>query len=134
MFTRELNRDQWPEFFDAFSRDYQGHPVTLDLPEPHTLGTIETIARDLPFVGITAEPHADGGVKSIEIVLGTAPENHLVHTVNLPTHVFVGRDVHGIDRVVVIRAERYPTVRHDFHEPAARGAAPAPSTAVDAAE
>jgi hypothetical protein len=121
MFTRELNPGEWPAFFDAFSREYQGHNVTLELPEPHTLGTIETIARGVPFVGITAEPRPGGiGVRSIEIVLGTSPDDHLVHTVNLPTRVFVGRDEHGADQVIVIRSERDPTVRLDFHEPAGR--------------
>jgi hypothetical protein len=117
MLTRELHPDEWPAFFDAFGREYQGRAATLDLPEPHTLGTIEAIARDLPLVGITAEPHEAGGrPKSIEIVLGTAPDNHLVHTVNLPTRVFVGQDAHGVDDVIVIRAERDPTIRLDLHE------------------
>jgi hypothetical protein len=121
MFTRELNPNEWPTFFDAFSREYQGHRVTLDLPEPHTLGTIEAIARDVPFLGITAEPRGGGtGMRSIEIVLGTTPQDHLVHTVNLPTRVFVARDEHGADEVIVIRSQRDPTVRLDFHEPSAR--------------
>ena len=120
MFTRELDKSEWAAFFNAFSRHYQGHPMTLDLPERHTLGTIEVIARDLPFVGITAERQPDGDdVKSIEILLGTAPENHLVHTINLPTHVYDGQITNGSDEVIVFESERDPTVRLDFREPAA---------------
>jgi hypothetical protein len=120
MFTRELDKSEWAAFFNAFSRHYQGHPMTLDLPEPHTLGTIEVIARDLPLVGIAAErgPGSDN-VTSIEILLGTTPENHLMHTINLPTHVYVGQITNGSDEVIVFESERDPTVRLDFREPAA---------------
>jgi hypothetical protein len=120
MFTREIDQSEWPAFFDAFSREYQGHPVTLDLPEPHTMGTVATVARAVPFGGLTAEPHGGGPVKSIEIVLGTSSQDHLVHTINLPTHVSVDTDEHGADAVIMIRSQRDPTVRLDFREAAPR--------------
>jgi len=115
MFQRELDKSEWSSFFSAFSRHYRGHPMTLEMPEPHTLGTIEVIARDLPLVGITAERTITGhGVTSIEVLLGTSPQNHLTHTVNLPTHVYVGQVTNGCDEVILIKSERDPTVRLDF--------------------
>jgi hypothetical protein len=135
MCARELNPSQWPAFFDAFNRQCHGHAATLELPEPHTLGTIEAIARDLPLVGITAEPRPGGiGVRSIEIVLGAAPDDHVVHTVNLPTRVLVDQDEHGADQVIVIRAERDPTVRLDLRDRAPSRRSKPAATSVAAAQ
>lgn len=117
MFTRELDISEWPGFFDCFSRQYRGRPITLELPEPHTLGKTETIARDLPLVGITAERSRCGhGVASIEILLGAGPEDHFIHTVNQPTHVLVGQITNGTDETIVIKSASDPTVRLDFSE------------------
>jgi hypothetical protein len=112
MFARELDKSEWPAFFNAFSRRYQGRAMTLDLPEPHTLGTIEVIARDLPLVGITAErAGGDEEVASIEILLGISSESHLTHTINHPTHVAIDQVNNGTDDVIVIHSLRDPTVR-----------------------
>ena len=65
MRTRELDSDEWAAFFNAFSRQYRGQPVTLELAERGPLDSARFIAQQVPLVGITAEPEV-GTPKSIE--------------------------------------------------------------------
>ena len=96
--------------------------MTLDLPGPQTRGTIEVIARDVPLVGVTAEPGPGADeIKSIEILLGASPDRQVMHTIHQPTRVFVGQVCNGHDEVILIESLGDPTVRLDFSEPARSG-------------
>jgi Family of unknown function (DUF5335) len=130
MRTRELDPSEWAPFFEAFSRQYRGRPVTLELAESGPFNSARFIAQQLPLVGITAEPEL-GPVKAIEIVVGAEPENHLCHIVSSPSHVKVGQISNGEDGVLVIESASDPTVLLAFRpgdlpepEDAALGANP----------
>jgi hypothetical protein len=117
MFTRELDACEWLGFFSAFSRHYKGVPMTLNLPPAHGGVAAEVIARDLPLVGVTAEcRYGDGRVTSIDIMLGSSLEDHVIHTINRPTHVFIGQISNGSDETIVIHSQTDPPVELDFRE------------------
>jgi len=117
MYTRELDAAEWVGFFSAFSRHYKGVPMTLDLPAGLGGAPKEIIARDLPLVGVTAEcRYGDDRITSIDIMLGSSLEDHVIHTVNQPTHVFIGQISNGSDETIVIHAENDPPVELDFRE------------------
>lgn len=116
MTTRELDQSEWTSFFNCFSRHYQGRRVTLELKERGPLGTPQMIARDLPLMGITAEKR-DGEIKTIEILVGDSPDNHLMHIVNAPSRVSVAQITNGEDEALIIESMSDPTVELDFRQP-----------------
>jgi hypothetical protein len=117
MFMRELDASEWFPFFSAFSRHYKGVPMTLDLPSGREGEPKEIIARDLPLVGVTAEcRYGDDRITSIDIMLGSSLEDHVIHTVNQPTHVFIGQISNGSDETIVIHSQTDPPVELDFRE------------------
>lgn len=116
MTTRELDQSEWTSFFNCFSRHYQGRRVTLELKERGPLRSPQMIARDLPFMGITAEMR-DGEIKAIEILVGDTPENHLMHIVNAPSRVSVAQITNGEDEALIIESMSDPTVEIDFRQP-----------------
>jgi len=115
MRTRELDPVEWSAFFKAFSRQYRGRPVTLELAEKGPFESVRFIAQHVPLIGITAEPE-QGTPKSIEIVVGADPDSHLCHTIGSPSHVKVGQISNGEDEVLVIESVTEPTVLLAFHE------------------
>ena len=115
MRTRELDPREWVAFFEAFSRQYRGRPVTLELAEKGPLNSARFIAQQVPLVGITAEPEA-GEARAIEIVVGDGPDSHLCHIISSPSHVKVGQISGGEDEVLVIESASDPTVLLAFHQ------------------
>jgi hypothetical protein len=85
MATQEIPRDQWPTFFDEFSRQYEG-----------ALGRIETIGTDigdqqtatLPFQGVSFDAKgSESG--SVIVLLGTEIMDHLERVIQNPASVQV---------------------------------------------
>jgi hypothetical protein len=113
MDTRDLDPTEWAAFFDAFSRHYRDRPVTVDIERPGHAGGTSVIARRMPLVGISCEPHT-GAVQSIEIIVGNSIDDDLVHVVNAPRRVRVGQISNGEDEVIVIDSSTDPTARIDF--------------------
>jgi hypothetical protein len=96
---RELDRSEWPLFFDRLSRQYQGHRVTVEAAGDFR--RIRTMARHIPLMGITVEP--DGNDEAvIEIMTGDSPDAYISHTVVGPSHVMVRQPVNGEDREIEI--------------------------------
>lgn len=86
MRTREIPCNEWPAFFEQFSRLHHRKPATL-CTMARDLG-VQSNARDLPLMGVTGEARGSIG-QEIEIMLGEAPNAHLVHTITRPTRVRV---------------------------------------------
>jgi hypothetical protein len=100
MRTQEIPRNEWPEFFNSFTRRHEGWRVTLELFGPEIGDQIE--GRDLAFEGITAEM-ADGGAK-IEIMIGADPDDHITHVVTAPTQVSLEQTDEGADTALLIKS------------------------------
>ena len=112
--TRELARDEWCRFFNGFSRQYAGKPVTVDVIEESGSGrSRHRIVKRLPLLGITAEP-ASADVESIDIITGEPPDELVTHVVHNPIRVTVGQVSDGADEVMLIDSAGDPSVRVAF--------------------
>jgi hypothetical protein len=115
MDTRDLDTEEWADFFDAFSRNYHGRPVTLELGPGHPRKLRCLIARHVPLIGITAEPRV-GRVRSVNVTIGGGADEYLCHVVNAPRRVRVEQVSNGADEVITIDSDTDPTLRVDFSE------------------
>lgn len=97
MQTQEIPRDQWPSFFESFSRAHQGCLSTVEVLDSEIGSQVE--AERLPLQGVAADWKGTGG-NSISIMLGGSAENALTHTIGDVTHVSVERTDAGNDEVL----------------------------------
>ncbi|HKZ78826.1 MAG TPA: DUF5335 family protein [Pyrinomonadaceae bacterium] len=105
MKTRVLQRTEWPDFFDSFSRQHEGWLTTLEVFGPDIGDQIEE--RDLTLEGVTAEL-ADAGDK-IEIMLGNKPNDHITRTISAPADVSLEQTDEGADVALAIKTQNGTT-------------------------
>lgn len=98
--TQKIERREWMEFFDQFSRRHRGWLVTLEVLETDLGDQIE--ARELPLEGITAELKDSGD--EIEIIAGS-PDAHVSHTITRPERVWLKQTEEGADETLEIESE-----------------------------
>lgn len=101
MRTKEISRNEWPEFFDSFSRQHEGWLVTLEI-----LGTdigAQVEGRELAFEGILVEWDEVHG-NQIAVILGTKPDDHVTHNIRHPTQVSLEQTDEGADAALAIRS------------------------------
>jgi hypothetical protein len=99
--TKEIPRDEWLTFFDAFSRRHEGWLATVEV-----LGKevgAQTEARELPLVGVTAELKG-GEDDTVSIILGEAQEDHITHTVTRPARVRLEQTEGGADEALQVES------------------------------
>ena len=99
MVTREIPRNEWPRFFDEFSRRHRGWLVTIEIFG--SLGA-QVEAKERPLNGIVAEER-DGSF-AIEILTGSAPGETLTHTITRPTRIQVEETREGAEVAVQIES------------------------------
>lgn len=102
MATKEIPRDEWTTFLDAFSKQHEGWLATLEILSADIGAQQE--ARDLPleglsFISIDSEP------ETIVISLGTAAEDHVTHVVPKPTRVWLEQNLEGANAALEIESE-----------------------------
>ena len=98
MSNQEIRRADWREFFDEFSRAHERWLATVEVFGD--LGA-QTVAEELPLVGIVADEPSHGG--AVAIVLGRGDET-LTHTVARPKRVDVERGEEGAEAAVEIES------------------------------
>jgi hypothetical protein len=112
MHTREIERRQWSDFLDGFSRQHEGWLVTVeDVPGGEGSSCVET--RDLPLQGISID--RDG---AISISVGDSADNHLTRTVDHPTRIIVEQTDAGGDHGLRINRDRDEATRVRFRSAA----------------
>lgn len=99
MRTVEIARKEWIGALDEFNRKHQGALVSLDVLGP-SIGAQPEL-RDLPLVGITAEPGNQG---TISIAAARSADDHLTHTIQSPTHIWIARSDEGADAALEIES------------------------------
>lgn len=108
MSTREIPRDEWASFFDAFSRQHEGWLAGLEIFAAE-LGAQEE-AHELPFEGITLAAAASDGSEegprgvTVTINLGKTPEDHVSHTILEPTHIWLEQTAEGANAALEIES------------------------------
>jgi len=98
MQTKEIQQNEWPKFFDNFSRKHEGEILSIEV-----LGTdigAQLEEKGLALEGIMAE--ATGN--TIVIMAGGRPDDHVTRSVNRPTGVSIERTDEGDDAALAIKA------------------------------
>lgn len=86
MSTRKIPAEEWPTFFDEFSKKHQGKRASAQL---HGQGVIQHEEVDyLPFSGVTLEEKGSDS-NAVRVMLGDSAEDHLTHEVPAPHTVWV---------------------------------------------
>ena len=85
--TREVPRDQWTLFCDAFSRQHQGWLAFVEVIGADVGAQSEADA--LPFAGITADTKAKES--AILLMLGDTRVDHITHVVQNPARMMIER-------------------------------------------
>ncbi|HKY42613.1 MAG TPA: DUF5335 family protein [Pyrinomonadaceae bacterium] len=101
MQTQEIPREQWPSFFDSFSRQHEGWLATLEV-FAETVGA-QPEAEELPFEGISLDAE-DGELDSVIISFGKSPSQHITHTIHQPKHLWLQQTPEGADAALEIKA------------------------------
>jgi hypothetical protein len=101
MITREIPKDEWQEFCDAFSRLHQGWLADLQVEGQDITQRFE--ARGLPFEGISySEKGSDKN--EISISINRDVDDHLTHFVVNPTHLHIEQSDDGVDQGLAIES------------------------------
>jgi hypothetical protein len=114
MITREIPKNEWPTFFDNFSRKHEGWLVDLEILGPDIGAQVE--GRDLTLEGITDEWN-DALGDTIIIMTGLKPEEHTTHSVTHPTEVSVEQTDDGADATLAVKSEDGTTALLRFRSP-----------------
>jgi hypothetical protein len=109
MRAREIARSEWPDFFEAFSRQHEQWLVTVE-EIPGGEGSTCVEARDVRLQGIFMDGHAE----AISIVLGDSPDQHLTHTVSHPARVILEQTDAGVDQGIRINRDHDQATRVSF--------------------
>jgi Family of unknown function (DUF5335) len=112
--TREIQREDWPDFFDGFSRRHAGWLVTIELLDKEIGDQIEVENKALK--GIVAESRRDP--KVIDIFVWNKPNEDSAHIIDKPTHVWVEENAEGAEAALEIVSEDHGTTLLTFKSPA----------------
>jgi hypothetical protein len=96
--TREIARDEWPEFLDAFSRQHDLWIVSVEVAGADIGAQVE--GQRLRLRGISA----DAGQSSISIMLETPGGGHLTHTVIEPSQLWIEQTSTGADAALQLQS------------------------------
>ena len=114
MKTKEGPKDEWPEFFDRFSRQYEGWLVTLEILAADIGAQVEE--QNLAFEGIVHEWDAIQG-NEIMIMVGAKPDNHITHSISHPVQVSLEQTDEGADAALAIKSAGGTTALLRFRSP-----------------
>ena len=107
MQTQEIPREQWRSFFNSFSQQHEGWLATLELFSLE-IGAQEE-AHELPFEGISINSN-ESEKESVIISLAQTSEDHLTHTIDDPTRVWLQQTTEFADASVEIEADNSKTL------------------------
>ena len=102
MKTKEIAKNEWPKFFDAFSRQHEGWLVDLEIFGSEIGAQVEE--RQLTLEGITDESKGTEG-NTIMIMIGAKPDDHITHSIARPTQVNLEQTDEGADAALAIKGE-----------------------------
>lgn len=114
MKTKEIPKNEWPEFFDSFSRQHEGWLVTLEIFGSEIGAQVEE--RELAFEGIVDEWDEIQG-NQIAIMMGAEPGDHITHSIRQPTQVSLEQTDEGADAALAIKSADGVTALLRFRSP-----------------
>ena len=99
--TREIRREDWSDFFDEFSRRYDGWLVTSELLDPKLGDQVEV--ENQAFRGIVAEVRRDP--KVIEIFTENREKASTTNVIEEPSRVWIEESGKDADAALQIEAK-----------------------------
>ena len=101
MKIKEIPKEEWAQFFDAFSRQHEGWLITTEIFRNDIGDQVQE--RELEFEGITDEWDEVSG-NSIIVMTGGNRDVHITHSITLPTHVSLQQTDEGADAALFIKS------------------------------
>lgn len=96
MNTREIDRAEWREVLDSFSRRHDGWLVSITIESAD--GAQQFLVRDLPMHGVTAELREDHD----EVVIYCGEAAQITHVVRTPASVSIAQTDDGAEAALAI--------------------------------
>jgi len=93
---KDIQKDEWPTFFDAFTREHIGWTITLELIGTEIGAQIQD--RELVFEGIVTER------QEIMIMAGERADDHVSHRIAKAVEVSVDEDHDSSSSMIMIKA------------------------------
>jgi Family of unknown function (DUF5335) len=115
MHSHEIPAEQWLGFFDQFSHDHAGWPVTVEVLSSDDTSP-EKIARNLPLQGISFD-RAGTRPSSLRIMAGDDPAANVSHVIDLPLHVRLAEKEDDSSGLLMIEPAQGETTLVHFHPP-----------------
>jgi hypothetical protein len=114
MQSREIPDEHWISFFDEFSRDHVGWPVTIEVISPES--GPQHVATELPLQGISFDP---GGSRpcTINVGAGDNPSANFSHVIDMPLHIRLAEAERDADGTIQIEPARGPVTLVHYHRP-----------------
>ncbi len=113
MKSREIDRTEWRQFTEAFSRQHDGWLVSLYAERRS--GEHDYIARDVPFRGIIAE--TDRGREAVTVMIDGSGDRHLSHTVSHPDRIVLIETDEGAEAAISVTDESGAVLTTEFRTP-----------------
>jgi hypothetical protein len=110
MRTKQIPKNEWTEFLDIFSRQHQGWLVRLEILDPEIGAQIEETG--LALEGIAESDDAVGN--TITIMAGNKPDEHVTHSIRLPTEISLEQTEEGADVALSIKSAEGSTALLSF--------------------
>ena len=114
MKTKEIAKNEWPEFLDNFSRKHEGWLAALEVFGAEIGAQVEE--RELAFEGIVDEWDEVQG-NQIMIMMGAKPDDHITHSISRPTQVGLEQTDEGADAALAIKSADGVTALLRFRSP-----------------
>ena len=98
-----IARNEWPSFFERFSRRHEGWLVTLEVFQPEIGARVQE--RDLALEGVSAElGNGNGDKDKIAILIGGKSHQHVTHIVLNPVEVSLEHTEDGANHALAIKS------------------------------
>ncbi len=101
MTVREIDRNNWDEFFESFSRRYRGWLVNVQVAGQDARRRFE--AKGLPFQGIAMDDKGTGQ-DQVSIFMNRELKENLTHIVSRPTRIRLQQNEEGADQGIEVEA------------------------------
>lgn len=101
MQTKQIPKSEWPSFLNRFSRQHAGWLVKLEILSPEIGAQVEETG--LVFEGLNDE-WDEAEANTIFIMIGKEPNDHVTHSINLPTELSLEQTDEGADVALLIKS------------------------------
>ena len=111
----EVPDDQWISYFNQFSQDHVGWPVTVEVLDEEA--GPQRLMEEQPLQGISFDV-SGSRPSTVEIGAGDTPSANFSHVVDMPLHIRLADDESSGQGTIEIEPANGPPTLVNFHRPA----------------